>query len=736
VSTFWVARKEWQHQWNSGLGPLFLVLFLIAASYPVFLGQGAGNVFLSGMVDLRHFFGSLPIFLALFVPALSMRCWAEERRLGTVELLVSGGVTSHALVLGKFLGQFALLALGLALTGVVPLLLSQLAALEPGHLLGGYLGALLLTAASLAVCQWVGAFTQHQILSLLFSLAIFTLLLLVQHATWNFHWRFQSIARGVLDVRDFLFYLAITLFFLYLGHLNVKSSFWFKRRLMGRFLLLALLASACFLLALSLIGSLRWRVDLTSDKRFTLHAASVELVENLAEPLTIQLFFSRKVPVRFKVVQDMARDLLREFEQSSRGRITLVELDPDEDEAALREAQAQGIQKTRANVTEKGRLELAEIWLGLALLHRDRSETFPTLPPPENLEFELSSALLRLQRERIPSWLFVGNAGTEESGPPHDLDSAQNPLRMELEKSVSLSQVLLQPGDVLDTSAADALVVWGLHAWDLPQLQALDAAILAGKPATILLSGVQVDTRHLRAHEIARSPADRMLAHYGVELARNLVADSQCQVIRMNSPNGPVLHSYVLFPLLSQASQGFSPEYPLTAELQSLVLPWVSEVRSQQSTWKEVLFSSSQSWLQEQTFLLDPENVPGPSSFDRFCLGRQFEGTLTSAFAPEEGTGGKGQAKLLVLGTDHLLSQFQNPGNLLFFNRLAQIQLVGGGLETIPRAAASLRPIGETTAAQRMRLQAVSLLAGPACLALLAILRMLLRRRNLRRFHR
>jgi hypothetical protein len=309
-------------------------------------------------------------------------------------------------------------------------------------------------------------------------------------------------------------------------------------------------------------------------------------------------------------------------------------------------------------------------------------------------------------------------------------------LRKELEKSVSVSQVLLQPGDPLVTSTADGLVVWGLHAWDLPQLKALEAAILAGKPTTILHSGVQVDTRHLRAHEIAHSAADRMLAHYGVELARNLVADSQCQVIRMNSPNGPVLHSYVLFPLLSQASQGFAPEYPPTAELQSLLLPWVSEVRSQLSAWKEVLFSSSQSWLQEQTFLLDPENVPGPTSFDRYCLGRQFEGTLTSAFAPEEGAGGKGQARLLVLGTDHVLSQFQNPGNLLFFSRLAQIQLVGGGLEAIPRAAASLRPIGETTAAQRQRLQVASLLLGPLALLLLALLRLLLRRRTLRRSHR
>ena len=214
-----VAAKELRHALNSQVAYLLVGVFVIATPIPIFWSSGASNIFLNGQASLTAFFGILPLFLAVLVPALAMQTWASERGSGTLELLMSFPLRERDLVLGKFLGTYLIILTCLLGTLLVPLLVAQLGDLDLGPVFGGYAGALLLAAACLAVCMFVGSFTRNHITA--FILGLLALLILMSHnlPALNFHGRFVHIARGVLDSRDLSFYLVVTIGFLYL---NIK----------------------------------------------------------------------------------------------------------------------------------------------------------------------------------------------------------------------------------------------------------------------------------------------------------------------------------------------------------------------------------------------------------------------------------------------------------------------------------------------------------------------------------
>jgi ABC-2 type transport system permease protein len=221
-----VASRELRAYFNSPIAYVFLFVFAGAALFTFF---NLGAFFSRGRADARGLFDAIPALMVLLVPALTMRLWAEERKQGTVEILLTLPAREHELVAGKFLASWALLGAGLALTLVLPITVATLGNLDWGPVVGGYVGALLLGAAYLAVGQFVSATTENQILA--FILALVVCLGLYGLGVEGFAGlfpdrvsavlralgtgsRFQSIARGVIDLRDLAYYGSLTAFFL------------------------------------------------------------------------------------------------------------------------------------------------------------------------------------------------------------------------------------------------------------------------------------------------------------------------------------------------------------------------------------------------------------------------------------------------------------------------------------------------------------------------------------------
>jgi ABC-2 type transport system permease protein len=233
-----IAHRELRSYFNSSIAYVFLLAFVGAALFTFFNIEA---FFARGQADLRPLFEAIPLLTLLLVPALTMRLWAEEAKSGTLELLLTFPARDIELVGGKFLASWGLLAFALLLTVPLALAVSFLGTLDWGPVIGGYTGALLLGAAYLAVGQFISALTENQILAFILAfvvcLALYgigtevvvgffsdrTAALLRALGTGS---RFESIARGVIDLRDLLYYLSVTAFFITLSVGALRAKRW------------------------------------------------------------------------------------------------------------------------------------------------------------------------------------------------------------------------------------------------------------------------------------------------------------------------------------------------------------------------------------------------------------------------------------------------------------------------------------------------------------------------------
>lgn len=221
-----IARRECQSAFDSPIA--YLVMAALPALAALFFFV-LGPFFVQQRAEMRGFFSLLPLMLILVAPAITMRMWSEERRSGTEELLFSYPFRVRDLVLGKFLGALALLALSLFATGFVPCTVAWLGPLDWGPVFAGYLGALLLGGACIAAGLFLSALTENQIVAWLSGVLLLAALNLpsllmpllpVSDQTArillavDLQERFQSLARGVIDFGDLIYFLSVIVLFL------------------------------------------------------------------------------------------------------------------------------------------------------------------------------------------------------------------------------------------------------------------------------------------------------------------------------------------------------------------------------------------------------------------------------------------------------------------------------------------------------------------------------------------
>ncbi len=220
-----IFRREFAAYFATPLASVFLVIFLFMAGLFTF---NIGGLFERAQADLRPFFQSLPWLLLFLIPAVSMRIWAEERRTGSIELLLTLPFTTWDLVLGKYLAAWAFTALALALTMPLVITVAWLGDPDFGVLLGGYAAAVLLAGSFLALGVCLSAATGSQVIAfVLCAVACFLLMLsgfpfvLDYFAGWaprplieslgamSALTHFEGILRGVFDLRDVVYFASV-----------------------------------------------------------------------------------------------------------------------------------------------------------------------------------------------------------------------------------------------------------------------------------------------------------------------------------------------------------------------------------------------------------------------------------------------------------------------------------------------------------------------------------------------
>lgn len=236
-NTIVLIKKEFRSYFSTPLAYIFLVAFLVISQWLVMRGY-----FLRGQADLRSFFGLVPIIFILFIPAITMRLWAEERRQGTIETLMTSPVRDMEVILGKFLGGWIFMGLAILFTFALPLVLKYTVSPEvgtdKGPIIGGYIGLFLMGGAYLAIGLFASSLLDSQIAAWIIGTCIcfalymvgdpFGLFALPQSLVPLFQYlslsrHFENIARGVIDIRDLVYYFSVIFFFLFLNSCMIKS---------------------------------------------------------------------------------------------------------------------------------------------------------------------------------------------------------------------------------------------------------------------------------------------------------------------------------------------------------------------------------------------------------------------------------------------------------------------------------------------------------------------------------
>jgi ABC-2 type transport system permease protein len=234
-----IAKREVTGYFASPVAYVFIVIFLLLAGFLTFMVAG---FFDRGQANLITFFAWHPWLYLFLVPAVGMRMWSEERRLGTIELLLTMPITPWQAIVGKFLASWIILALALALTFPIVLTVNYLGHPDNGVIFASYLGSLLLSGAYLAIAAMTSAMTRNQVVSFILSLVICLFLILAGWppvtsllTQWASPWfvetiaafsvmtHFDSIQKGVIDSRDVLFFLSVIVFSLFTTSVIIRA---------------------------------------------------------------------------------------------------------------------------------------------------------------------------------------------------------------------------------------------------------------------------------------------------------------------------------------------------------------------------------------------------------------------------------------------------------------------------------------------------------------------------------
>ncbi len=233
-----VARREFSVYFDSPIAYIVIVLFVASLSWMFF---DMASFFIQGQATMRAFFDYIPLVFIPFIPAITMRLWSEERRSGTEELLLTLPMNTWEIVLGKFLAGLTLVAAALISSLPLAFTVSALGPLDWGPVWGGYVGALFLGGACIALGLFISSLTRNQIIAFIVTMVLLFALYMLgsggvlmrltpELVPWfdyiSIGSHYESAMRGILDFRDVFYYLAFIVLFLYLNSATLQWRKW------------------------------------------------------------------------------------------------------------------------------------------------------------------------------------------------------------------------------------------------------------------------------------------------------------------------------------------------------------------------------------------------------------------------------------------------------------------------------------------------------------------------------
>lgn len=362
---FALLKKEITSFFASPIGYLVLAIFLIINGLFLWLFKNEFNILDYGFADLTSFFTLAPWVLIFLIPAVTMRSFSEEKRQGTLELLLTRPITKLQIVLGKYCGAVVLIVLALIPTLLYVYTVYKLGNpsgnLDIASTIGSYIGLLFLVASYTAIGVFSSSLSKNQIVA--FIISVFTCLffyigfesladfIAVDDLGMQAH--YESLSRGIIDTRDLLYFLSVTIIFILLTTLGISVE-----KIAFKAIKPVLLIGLGLIVINIFTQGFYKRFDLTKDKRYTLSQATIDIVKSADEPIFIDVFLEGDFPSEFRRLQDETRQLLEEFSDEN-SNLKFGFINPLEDETVrdqnLQLLVERGLTPMRLSVQENGK---------------------------------------------------------------------------------------------------------------------------------------------------------------------------------------------------------------------------------------------------------------------------------------------------------------------------------------------------------------------------------------------
>lgn len=641
-----ILKKELRSYFDSSLAYIFIVIFLVLCGAYV-----AANLFLANVASLQTFFDVAPLLLLLFAPAITMRLIAEEKRLGTYEILNTRPLSIGQIVTGKFLAAWILVIAALVPTLLYAVTVSSLGNLDAGAVLGGYVGLVLLGGVFAAAGIFGSSLSNNQIVALIVSFVIgfvlfaldkvliyvpLSLVAVVEYVGVGHH--YATLARGVLDSRAIVYYLSLISLFLLLATLSTSQepgqSLWRWRdfRLGQKFTRVLLLAG--ILLFVNLLAVRNFvRFDLTASKVFTLSDVTRKFLGSLDDTFLVRAYFSPDLPPPYHNHRKTVQQLLEEYRAYSNGRLHYKFVNPFGGTAQEQEALREGITPIQVRVIKNNRFQRARAYVGLAFSYEDKGEHVPVLASLERLEYEITASLKKMTSPELRTvGILTGHGGPA----PQEMRTFLGALaRQHAVVPVELGK----PGLAPDRISVLLVIAPERRFSDIEKVQ-LDQYLMQGGRIAFLMNAVTVDPLTRRAHA-AEGNLDDLFDVYGWILNKDLVADARCApYILQETEEDQAFSTDVLYPFYPVASD-FNPREPLVRNLPSVAFSYVSSLDTRLAAIRGVsarviVASSRQSRrFPADSADTDPRHPILPAQYTESAvpLGAVVEGSFRSAFA-------------------------------------------------------------------------------------------------------
>lgn len=439
---FSLLKKEIRQFFSGPAAYLALVLFYVANALMLFVLPTGFNIFDSGYAFLDPFFSLAPWLFLFLVPALCMRSFPEEKKTGTLEVLLTRPLSALQIVAAKYGACFFLLVLSLLPTFCYLFTVSSMAQpagnVDMGAFWGAFLGLVLLGAAFTAVSLFMSSLTENQVVAFILSAGACAVLYrgfdlfgaMSRQGNWalslsglGIQSHYSALSRGVVDLRDVFYYLALVALFGSLSVWNIGQ----KGRKKARGCILTVLAAVAANLVVSFLPV---RMDLTADKRYTLLPITKEILrQDKEQPVLVNVYLCGDLPAGFKRLENSVREMLDEFRVYRPSlRYQFVDIYAIEGEqqrqALMQKLSEKGIQPTQLEVKTKEGLTRRLVFPGAELRAGGKSVAANLLGQQlgrgaeealnnsiENVELQLINAVRALFEESPARVAFLEGQG-------------------------------------------------------------------------------------------------------------------------------------------------------------------------------------------------------------------------------------------------------------------------------------------------------------------------------------